>query len=205
MKNVFKIDDSSKLFLTSDFHAYHENIIKFCDRPFENKQIMTEILINNWNSTVNPDDIVFHLGDFCWSGSWNPILEQLNGKKYFILGNHCRKNFKDSYLKHIEGIYEQMTLLINNKIVYLNHFPFLCFPEDHIQCFGHVHLSKTKNTGKDFKRCQYLLPNQYDVGVDFNNYAPVSWNKIYERIQFQIDNNVNCLYWINNETTIENV
>lgn len=91
-----------------------------------------------------------------------------------------------------------MTLLIDNKIVYLNHFPYLCFPKKHYQLFGHVHLSQNKNEGEDFERCSYLLPNQYDVGVDLNNFKPISWKTISERLDYQIKNNVNCLYWIGN-------
>ena len=41
-----------------------------------------------------------------------------------------------------------------------------------------------------------LLPTQYDVGVDLNDYTPISWSKVKERIEFQMLNNVNCLYWI---------
>ena len=88
MKGVLKIEDSNKVFFTSDLHANHANIIKFCDRPWKTKEEMTEALIENWNSVVGPDDIVFNLGDFMWSSSWNPILERLNGKIYLIWGNH---------------------------------------------------------------------------------------------------------------------
>ena len=199
MKGILKIEDSNKVFFTSDFHANHANIIKYCDRPWKTKEEMTETLIKNWNSVVGPDDIVFNLGDFMWSSSWNTVLEQLNGHIYLIWGNHDRKDFKNSYLNHLEGVYEQLTLLIDNKIVYLNHFPYLCFPENAYQLFGHVHLSKIKNTGKDFQRCQYLLPNQYDVGVDFNNFKPISWKEVKNRIEYQIENNTNCLIWIENE------
>lgn len=202
---MIKIEDSTKVFFTSDFHANHANIIKFCDRPWKSKEEMTENLIQNWNSVIGPDDIIFHLGDFCWSGSWNPILEKLNGIKYFIFGNHDSKDFKNSYLKYIEGIYEQLTLLIDDKMVILNHFPYLCLPSKYINLFGHVHLSKNKNTGTDFERCQYLLPNQYDVGVDFNNFKPISWKDVKKRIDFQIKNNVNCLYWIDHDVEITNV
>jgi calcineurin-like phosphoesterase family protein len=62
-----------------------------------------------------------------------------------------------------------------------------------------VHLSKIKNAGTDFQRCQYLLPNQYDVGVDFNNFKPISWKEVKNRIEYQIKNNTNCLIWIENE------
>ena len=196
MKNVVKINDSSKIYFTSDLHFNHANIIKFCARPWETKEEMTEAMINNWNSVVGPDDIVFCLGDFMWASSWNTVLGQLNGRKVLILGNHDRKDFRDSYLNHFDEIHDQLTLLIDNKIVYLNHFPFLCFPAGHIQLFGHVHLSTNKNEGSDFARCQNLLPNQYDVGVDLNSYIPISWNTVKERIQYQIEHNTNCLHWI---------
>jgi calcineurin-like phosphoesterase family protein len=198
MNYKFEIEDSSKVFFISDFHARHENIIKFCDRPWINKEEMTEGLINNWNSVISPDDIVFNLGDFIWSGSYGAIIPRLNGHIHLILGNHDR-HINPTWEKYLAGIYEQLTLLIDNKIVYLNHFPYLCFPENAYQLFGHVHLSKIKNTGEDFQRCQYLLPNQYDVGVDFNNFKPISWKEVKNRIEYQIKNNTNCLIWIENE------
>lgn len=196
MKGIVKIEDSSKIYFTSDMHVNHANIIKFCDRPYASKEEMTEALIHNWNETVYPNDTVYILGDFMWSSSWNQTLSQLNGKKILIWGNHDRKDFRESYLNYIDEVHDQLTLLIDNKIVYLNHFPFLCFPAGHIQLFGHVHLSLFKNEGSDFARCQNLLPNQYDVGVDLNNFTPVSWNTVKERIQYQIEHNTNCLHWI---------
>ena len=198
MNYKFEIEDSSKIFFISDFHARHENIIKFCDRPWSNKEEMTEGLINNWNSVVSPDDIVFNLGDFIWSGSYGSIVPRLNGHIHLILGNHDR-HINPAWSKHLEGVHEQLTLLIDNTIVYLNHFPYLCFPENAYQLFGHVHLSKIKNIGKDFQRCQYLLPNQYDVGVDFNDFKPISWKEVKSRIEYQIKNNTNCLIWLENE------
>ena len=51
---------------------------------------MDQTLIENWNSVVGPNDYVFHLGDFCFKGSpyWDKMLNQLNGHKFLILGNH---------------------------------------------------------------------------------------------------------------------
>lgn len=198
MNYKLEIEDSSKVFFISDFHARHKNIIKFCGRPWSNKEEMTEALINNWNSVISPDDIVFNLGDFIWSGSYGAIIPKLNGHIHLILGNHDR-HINPTWEKYLAGIHEQLTLLIDNKIVYLNHFPYLCFPENAYQLFGHVHLSKIKNDGQDFQRCKYLLPNQYDVGVDFNNFKPISWKEVKTKIEYQIQNNTNCLIWLENE------
>ena len=69
--------DGSKVFFTSDTHFYHGNIIRFCNRPFEDVEMMNETIISNWNNTVGLDDTVFHLGDFCLGGSaeWTKILD----------------------------------------------------------------------------------------------------------------------------------
>ena len=55
--------DGSKVFFTSDTHFYHGNIIRFCNRPFKDVEMMNETIIANWNNTIGQDDIVFHLGD----------------------------------------------------------------------------------------------------------------------------------------------
>lgn len=61
--------DASRVFFTSDTHFNHTNIIKYCQRPFRDIYEMNETLIANWNNVVAPDDIVFHLGDFCLGGA----------------------------------------------------------------------------------------------------------------------------------------
>lgn len=86
----FKSLDISKVFLTSDTHFYHKNIITYCNRPFETVEKMNETLISNWNKVVPIDGIVFHCGDFAFGGSevWHKILPRLNGQIHLILGNH---------------------------------------------------------------------------------------------------------------------
>ena len=54
----------NKVWFTSDTHFNHIGIIKFCDRPFSSVEEMNQALIDNWNSTIPSDGIVFHLGDF---------------------------------------------------------------------------------------------------------------------------------------------
>src|SRR4051812_42588376 len=75
---------------TSDTHYHHKNIIKYSNRPFANVQEMNEAIINNFNSVVKPGDLVYHLGDFgfCTIDQADQILSRLNGRKYFIWGNH---------------------------------------------------------------------------------------------------------------------
>ena len=141
-------------FFTSDTHFNHANIIRFCNRPFKDVTQMNETLIANWNSVIDKDDTVFHLGDFCLGGAaeWTQVLNRLNGKIYLIMGNHDLKNIRQGFW----------------------------------QLFGHVHTRKN-NTGNDAGRLQYLYPTQYDVGVDNNGFAPVSFEQVKRLINKQFE------------------
>lgn len=81
--------------ITSDHHMFHNNIIKYCNRPFTTVDEMHQFGIKEWNSVVDPDAIVVHLGDYICGGTKEQITEitqQLNGTKILILGNHDRKS-----------------------------------------------------------------------------------------------------------------
>ncbi len=82
---------------TSDLHIYHNNVIKYCARPYSSVEEMNEMLVKNWNDVVSPDDAVYCLGDF--SMAFRPVETftcRLNGTKYLIPGNH---DFCHSYHK----------------------------------------------------------------------------------------------------------
>lgn len=86
-----KLDSSKqRIFFTSDLHFGHQNIIRFCNRPWKTTDEMEEALIENWNSVVTDDDIVFDLGDFAFApnSKWKEILGELNGQHHLIVGNH---------------------------------------------------------------------------------------------------------------------
>lgn len=91
----------SEIWVISDTHFGHQNIIDYCDRPFKTAYLMNEAIRENWNSVVKPEDKVYHLGDVYMG--WNQhedvlhFLNSLNGKKRLILGNH--DNGKDQILQ----------------------------------------------------------------------------------------------------------
>lgn len=180
--------DSSKtnIWFTSDTHFYHKNIIKYCYRPFNSVEEMNQSLIDNWNNVVKENDIVFHLGDFAFD-KWKHIINQLNGKIYLIVGNHDEIKYPGHKIFDLfEGVYNQLYIQIDNQWIYLNHYPFLCYGGSYKnnpvwQLYGHTHSGPNCN-GKDACRLKITFPYQYDVGVDNNNYTPVSYNQIKEII-----------------------
>lgn len=88
------------LFLTSDTHFGHLNIIRYTNRPYKSLFHMDSSLIRNWNERVKPEDQVVFLGDWCFrntsggktgEGTTNKAqcyIDQLNGKITFVRGNH---------------------------------------------------------------------------------------------------------------------
>lgn len=165
--------DPEHTFFTSDTHFGHANIINLCRRPFRDVNHMNDMLVENWNNVVTDDDTVFHLGDFALGGSdvWNKVLSRLNGKIYLILGNHDHKNIRQGYMDKFEAVVPQMQIRIENTVW---------------QLFGHVH-SGPNGTGIDVDRLKYLFPTQYDVGVDNNNYIPVSYIQVKHIIEKQVN------------------
>ena len=82
------------IYFTSDLHIAHANIIKYCNRPFNDVDEMNNKILFNYYSLIQPDDTVFILGDLTIkrSSSFKPILAEicknLPGKKHLIRGNH---------------------------------------------------------------------------------------------------------------------
>lgn len=137
----------------ADCHFFHEKLLDQMDRrPFESVTQMNEYMIEKWNSRVRKNDDVIILGDFSWGNGTqtNEILEQLNGRKYLICGNH------DLYLKDkafnpdlFVWIKDYAELKDNRRKVVLSHYPMPCYngqyrrdengnPKSYM-LYGHVH------------------------------------------------------------------
>ena len=189
IRDTLYFSKTERLFFTADTHFGHRNIIKYCGRPFSSVEEMNEAIIENWNSVVRKDDTIFHLGDFAMGDTteWNRILERLNGNIYLILGNHDLKTIRKG-INGFKHIAMQMMICYKGQKIYLNHFPFLRYSgadRNTWQLFGHVHTNYINNL-KDSSRLQMLMPTQYDVGVDNNNFTPISFEQIKKVIIKQV-------------------
>ena len=187
--------DKDNIYFTSDAHFRHSRIIELCNRPFGDVEEMNEVMIANWNRVVQPNDHVFHLGDFALGGvdEWNSILDRLNGKIHLILGNHDLKTISKDCPDGFVEVCMQKIIAVGKRQIILNHYPMLCFSgasKKTWQLFGHVHSSQ-KNAGNDKGRLSMLYPTQYDVGVDNNDFTPVSYFQIEEIIRTQVEMNNN--------------
>lgn len=146
-------------FFISDTHFNHRKIVEgFGDnsdhatldpeavpRPFANIQEHDEALVENWNSVVRDQDVVWHLGDVVMgNGNAGPpmnfdILARLNGKKKLILGNHDGPGKIAEYAKHFD---KMLAYHVVGKSIICSHIPVHVTQVEHrfvLNIHGHVH------------------------------------------------------------------
>jgi calcineurin-like phosphoesterase family protein len=164
------------IWFTSDTHFGHKNIIKYCNRPFENVEEMDQTIIKNWNSVVKDNDLVYHLGDFMsWAGNSSTIERRyrqyrhaLKGKIFLIEGNHDYK-IGSPFSYALEGKCPLMTLRYQGRKIILCHYAMKVWDASHFDSwhlFGHSH-GTLDAVGKS-----------WDVGVDSNEFTPISFNDL---------------------------
>ena len=181
----------NQVWFTADTHFGQPNVIPLSRRPFADVAEMDAELIRRWQETVPRDGVVFHLGDFGQRKpeAWNRILGQLPGRKILILGNHDMRCLHPAYLWQFHRVALQMNIRVGAQAILLNHYPFLCYGgayRDVWQLFGHVHSGPQAQRGMDLPRLPMLFPLQYDVGVDNNDYRPVSYAQVKAKIEAQV-------------------
>src|SRR3989338_8883280 len=118
-----------KIFIISDTHFHHENIIKYSNRIFKSVEEMDKEIIRRWNDKVGKEDIVLHLGD-CALGSEKEVKElkdSLNGNIFLLKGNHDHKMLRKAEFIIIKGLLRQVTLFftINDFVNFLTPSNFL--------------------------------------------------------------------------------
>lgn len=134
-----------KKFYISDWHYGHANVLGFDNRPFKDVEEMNNELIRRWNSVVSNGDLVYIMGDMFWCTPTKaaPIMDQLNGQKILIKGNHDR--WHDSkFDKKFVKIDEYLEIEDEGRKIVLCHYPIPCFKNHFygwIHLYGHVHNS----------------------------------------------------------------
>jgi calcineurin-like phosphoesterase family protein len=182
--------EHQNIHFASDFHIGHLNVIKFDGRPFGNLEEMHLKLIENWNSVVGENDLVFYLGDFSYKdqgyGKW--FRDQLNGKIHFIMGNHDRMRTVGRL--GFDRIYGDDTALGGATIsvkdeeanrgyqtIVMCHYPILSWNKSHHGSWhihGHCHQSLTKNPEMEW----YYKRKVIDAGVNGLGYTPISYTEL---------------------------
>ena len=184
-------------FFISDTHFFHNNILRFDNRPWSNIRDMHEDMLYAWNKKVKENDEVYILGDFSWRIDKESVefLKKLKGRKHLIVGNHDRtRNGIFSALFETIKDYETIKVTLQNgnvKMCVLSHH-FIPFYDGHfrnaIMLYGHVHITKEYDLVKHI--IKWLNDNgspieAYNVGcmLPYMNYEPRTLDEILKEAQ----------------------
>ena len=189
------------IFVTSDTHFNHKRILELSERPFKDIDHHDISLVNNWNSVVEPDDTVIHLGDVAL-GPWPVGLDcvnLLNGYKILVPGNHDRiasfekdarrERFMPDYESVFDKILDEVAAITIQGVGFLvSHYPYTGDSHDGDRftdiravdmgiplIHGHNHVGAGHHIS--------FTPRgtlQIAVGVDAHNYTPVHEDKIIQ-------------------------
>jgi len=178
----------------SDTHFGHENIIKYCSRPFKDAQEMDEMLILNWNKVVQPQDHVSHLGDVTMmrnggqKGTFIKLMKRLNGHKRLYLGNHDHFPIQTYLEVGFEKIYATWR---DEKGVLFSHFPI--HPENlgsaKANVHGHIHQNESPKPmiGVSQETEKVYIKPYINISVEVIDYKPVNYDTILKMIKDKIN------------------
>lgn len=188
------------VFFTSDFHMYHNNVLKFDNRPFVDIDEMHVALERGWNEVVTPNDIVIYLGDLSFArreekASVDAILNRLNGTIHFVMGNHDKfedikkmsrfqsvQDYLEVRITHpiITGVGSSMLTKIESTFCCM-HYPIYSWNKAHHGNFHvHGHCHGNLHHGEDAK--YYWNRRAIDVGCMLHDYKPISYTQIIEKL-----------------------
>jgi calcineurin-like phosphoesterase family protein len=173
------------IWFSSDFHYNHKNICsgitswRLSDgtipvnkvRDFKTLELMNETIVNNINNVVKQNDILFHLGDWSFSGfeSISSLYDRLVCKNiHLILGNHDKmiEENRNNIQSLFSSVSQYLEVMIDEYTYVLSHYPFSSWNglnKGWIHLHGHTHLNDKMKFG---------LGKRMDVGLDGNNLKP---------------------------------
>lgn len=179
-------------FYTSDLHFNRLSTFNIEERNvnplfIDNKgeitiEQMNKVIIERINNTVSSEDMLFILGD-CGSAGHDPTkyLKQIKCHKILIIGNHDKKWVAHRHFRNcFDGIKAIDTVKDGNDKIILCHYPMADWENSTKgtwQLYGHIH-EYADVPARNFMKS---IPHCYNVGVDSNEFKPLTFAEIKER------------------------
>jgi calcineurin-like phosphoesterase family protein len=189
------------VYFTSDWHLFHNNVLKFDKRPYDNVHDMHLDIEEKWNDLITEDDIVIYLGDLSFARREDnqyvlDMMNRLKGTIHFVMGNHDKiddikkitkfssvQDFLEVRITHFAespyhvGVMEKVETLFN-----CFHYPIFSWNKKHHGSYhvhGHCHggLHHGEEDG------YYTNKRVIDVGCMLHNYTPISYTEVMEKLK----------------------
>jgi len=172
--------NTDNIWFTADTHAWHQNIIGYCDRPWTSASEMTEVLADNINEVVPAHGVLYHLGDFAWGNKKliQDFRSMLNCKNVILVaGNHDKSIRGD---KNLHNLFSKVVRIEelnfgNRKKIVMCHYALRTWNASHHgswHLYGHSHGTLTED-----------LSLSFDIGVDCWDYKPISFSQINDKME----------------------
>ncbi len=171
---------TESVWVTSDFHFDHTNIIKYCNRPFNSISEMNCTLMTELWEKVKPWQYLLFLGDMSFGrGSRKPKwwLQQMPGRVIYVKGSHDN------------GIRSTMVYPHNTLLVVEGSLKAELYQHSHAELIKFSHEPSYGNVwnvhGHTHENRPYYMPrnNRIHIGVDGNKFSPVPLDNIIGTIQ----------------------
>ena len=163
-------DGQSTVWVWSDLHLGHENIIRYTNRPFASASAMDAQLFANWAITVTPADTLLFVGDVAMhkgvrEATWARIRQWPGRMKQLVVGNH---DLTGSGILRAEGFDDICSLLIapGDPPLLFTHIPLSDVPGGWVNVHGHTHASPVTRSP------------HINVSVEHIRYCPVALPRV---------------------------
>lgn len=154
----FFIENPSQVWLTSDLHFFHKNILSFVETRgsrFSSTEEMNNGIVEEINSTVGAAGTLYHLGDLSF-GKYDQTVELLSrinvNRLFLIYGNHDNPDTISRIAKAVNTNHGRLMIsfgherinLRTNSVgrIVLDHYPLHVWRDSHrgsIHFHGHTH------------------------------------------------------------------
>lgn len=167
-----KLDEAAfkTVWVWSDLHLGHDNIIRYANRPFQDAEEMNAVLYTNWARTVGDDDLLLFVGDLAMrkavgEHTWETIRVSRGRAKHLVVGNHDLTGSGVLRVDGFDDICSALTVDADPPLAF-THMPLADVPAGVVNVHGHTH-------DEPPRRSRHI-----NVSVEQLDYRPVDLGRI---------------------------
>ena len=163
-------DAYATVWVWSDLHLGHDNIIRYANRPFRDAAEMDALLYRNWARTVAEEDLLLFVGDLAMrkavgEHTWAHIRQAQGRAKHLVVGNH---DLTGSGVLRVDGFDDICSTLRagGEPPLAFTHMPLADVPPGVVNVHGHTHDEPPRQS------------RHINVSVEQLDYRPVALQRI---------------------------